>query len=239
MSDRRLSSHLNPAFGGLWSAGGVSEPTLFYRVARSVLKVGFSTFWRTRVFNRHFEPAEGGAVYISNHQSFMDPILMSMALHRPMDYMARDSLFRTPLFKRLITSVNAFPVRRGMADTAAIKEAARRLAAGRQVVVFPEGTRTGDGRIGAFLQGVALLARRAGAVTVPVLIDGAFECWPRTRMLPFPGEIVVQYGRPIPAEKARAMRARQFVSHVRDHLIAIQTDVRRRLGRPAIVYPDG
>ena len=198
--------------------------------------MNFATLWDTRVFNRRVEPAEGGAVYICNHQSFLDPILMSMALQRPMNYMARDTLFRRPICKRIIESVNAFPVRRGSADMGALKEAMRRVKAGGQVVVFPEGTRTHDGRIEPFLPGVALLVQRTRATTVPVVIDGAFECWPRGQKLPWPGPIVVQYGQPIPPAEARAMRARQLVARLREELIAIQADVRQRLGRPAIVY---
>jgi len=236
MTGRQCSSEPNPALRRWRFAEGVPGPSLWYRLWRRVLQVGFAAMWNTRVFNRRVEPAEGGAVYICNHQSFLDPILMSMALRRPMNYMARDSLFRRPTFKWMIESVNAFPVRRGVADTAALKEAMRRVKAGGQVVVFPEGTRTRDGGIGPFLPGVALLAQRTRATTVPVLIDGAFECWPRSRALPRPGKIIVQYGRPIPPAEARALRAKQLVARVRDELIAIQADVRRRLGRPAIRY---
>ena len=203
---------------------------------RRVFQVTMGAIWQVRVFNRHLEPARGGAVYISNHQSFLDPMLASMALRRPMNYMARDTLFRFPIFRQIIESLNAFPVRRGTADLTALKEALRRLKAGGQVVVFAEGTRTTDGRIGPMLPGVAMLAQRAAAWTVPVLIDGAFECWPRTAALPLPGSVVVQYGRPISQDQARAMEPGAFVESIRRQLIEIQTDVRRRVGRPALRY---
>jgi 1-acyl-sn-glycerol-3-phosphate acyltransferase len=195
-------------------------------------------FWKVRVFNRCVEPPEGGVVYICNHQSFLDPILMSMALRRPVNYMARDSLFKGP-FKYLIGALNAFPVRRGTADTGAIKEAMRRLKAGGQVVVFAEGTRTPDGTIRPFLPGVAILSQRSADWTVPVVIDGAYEAWPRTQALPSPGSIVVRYGRPISREEARKHTPQQLVDRVRDELIEIQADVRSRVGRPALSYNPG
>jgi 1-acyl-sn-glycerol-3-phosphate acyltransferase len=150
--------------------------------------------------------------------------------------MARDTLFRFPIFRQIIESLNAFPVRRGTADLTALKEAMRRLKAGGQVVVFAEGTRTTDGRIGPMLPGVAVLAQRAAEWTVPVLIDGAFEAWPRTSPLPMPGSVVVQYGEPIPQKVARKMSAEELVERVRRQLIDIQTDVRRRVGRPPLRY---
>jgi len=232
-----LPSYPNPLLRGWRFQGDPPEASLYYRATRAAAHVLFAPLWKIRAFNRHFEPARGGAVYICNHQSFLDPILMSLALRRPMNYMARDSLFRFPVFSGLIRSLNAFPVRRATADLAAMKEAMRRLKAGAQVVVFAEGTRTRDGRIGPLLPGVALLAQRAAQWTVPVVIDGAFEAWPRTQMLPLPGLITVCYGPPLSQEQAGAMSAQQLMHSVRATLIELQADLRRRVGRPALTYP--
>ena len=232
------ASYPNPILRGPGMPDGVTPPNLYYRFMRLCCHLSMSAFFKIRVFNRHYEPAKGGAVYISNHQSFLDPMLMSVALRRPMNYMARDSLFRTPGFRHLIASLNAFPVRRGTADTAAMKEAMRRMKAGGQVVVFAEGTRTKDGRVNEFLPGVALLSQRAAEWTVPVLIDGAYEAWPRENALPRPGNVVVQYGRPIHRDEARKMKAAEFVKSVRQTLIDIQTDVRQRVGRPPLEYKE-
>jgi 1-acyl-sn-glycerol-3-phosphate acyltransferase len=214
----------------------VPAPNLYYRFMRRFFQVTICPIWKVRVFNRHYEPAEGSAVYLCNHQSFLDPILMSFALQRPMNYMARDTLFRFTLFRRIIRSLNAFPVRRGTADLAALKEALRRLKRGQQVVVFPEGTRTRDGRIGGFLPGAGVLCQRAADWTVPVLIDGAFEAWPRTQLLPHAGSVVVQYAPAIPRAEAMKREPEEFVEKVRTIILEMQADVRRRVGRPALEY---
>jgi 1-acyl-sn-glycerol-3-phosphate acyltransferase len=233
----RLTSYPNPLLRDWVLSGGVvQQPNLWYRVMRRFFQVGMTAVWQIRVFNRHLEPAHGGAVYISNHQSFLDPMLSSLGLRRPMNYMARDTLFRFPIFRQIIESLNAFPVRRSTADLTALKEAVRRLKAGGQVVVLAEGTRTADGRIGPMLPGVAVLAQRAAQWTVPVLIDGAFEAWPRTSLLPMPGSVVIQYGKPISQAQARDMTPEALVESVRQRLIDIQTDVRRRVGRPPLRY---
>ncbi len=238
MSTRPINSYPNPALGGLRLPAGTVRARPFYWFSRKWLQALMTIAWNTRVFNRHYEPTSGGVVYICNHQSFVDPMLMAFGLRRPMNFMARDTLFRNPWFSKLIRSVGTFPVRRGAADTGALKEAMRLIKAGEQVVVFAEGTRTLDGRIRSFLPGVALLAQRARATTVPVVIDGAYECWPRTSKLPTRGEIIIQYGRPYSPDESRAMKAREFVDRVRADMIEIQTDIRRRLGRPTLIYDE-
>ena len=231
------TSYPNPKLRA-WDLGGQMEmPTLFYRFCRRMLRVTLSAAWRMRIFGRRHEPTEGGTVYISNHQSFLDPLLVGMGLNRPVHYMARDSLFHNPRFKRLIESVNAFPVRRGTADLRALKEAIRLLRRGGQVLIFAEGTRTPDGRIAPFLPGVAVLAQRAAKWTVPVVIDGAYEAWPRERALPSPGgHIVVQYAPAIPQAEARKQKAADFVAGVRQTLVDMQTDIRKTLGRTRLEY---
>lgn len=229
-----LPSYPNHALSGRRFAPGVPAPNLWYRLWRRIFQTAFIGLWRVRVFNRHYEPAEGSALFLCNHQSYLDPPLMGLALRRPMNYMARDSLFRPPVFRQLIVSWNAFPVRRASADTRALKEALRRLRRGGQVAMWPESTRTRDGRVGAFLPGAALLAQRAADWVVPVLIEGAFECWPRTRKLPRSGRIVVVYGRPLCRAEAVEMEPRELVRVVRDRIVALQSDIRRRLGRPPL-----
>jgi 1-acyl-sn-glycerol-3-phosphate acyltransferase len=237
MTDHR--SHPNPALNRWHLGPDIQQPSLYYRLMRLGCQFLCAGMWKTRVYNRHFEPASGGVVYVSNHQSFLDPILATYALRRPGNYMARDSLFRNPAFRRLIDSLNAFPIRRGKADMGALKEAMRRLKAGRTIVIFPEGTRTRDGSIGAFLPGVAMLSQRAAEWTVPVVIEGAHAAWPRHCALPSPGRIMVQYGQPIHRSQAKELGAQEFVDTVRERMLPIQRALRDRLNLPPLPAEGG
>jgi len=232
----KLPSHPNPALTGLWHRTDIQPLTGSYVFWRSLCHIGLPLMFKTRVFNRHYEPSSGGVVYICNHQSFIDPLLMAFGLRRPMNFMARESLFKCPGFRELIRSVNAFPIDRESGGLAGMKEAIRRLKQGGQVVVFAEGTRTKDGRIGPLMPGVALLAKRAAQWTVPVVIDGAFEAWPRTKPLPTFSSIIIQYDQPIPRSVAAKMKPQDFVDMVRARMISMQTEMRRRVGRAAISY---
>ena len=233
-----LSSYPNSHLRRMRKNAEVVQRSWLYRFAQIVLSVLMSLIWRVRVFNRRYEPTEGGVLYICNHQSFLDPILVAFALQRPMNFMARDTLFKNKYFAKVIDTFNAFPVKRGKGDIGAIKESLRRLKAGNQLIVFPEGTRTDDGQIQPFKPGPALLAQRGATWTVPVLIDGAELVWPKSQKVPTLGNIVVQYGEPIHQSVAKKLSADELTNLLRDRIIEIQHDVRRRAGKPTFDYTD-
>ena len=168
-----------------------------YRFGYVLCNLGYAGFFRGRVFGRRHVPLSGGVLLVCNHQSFLDPVLATLALPRECHYMARDSLFAIPRLRWLIETLNAFPVRRGTADVAAIKETLRRLKAGALITMFPEGTRTPDGSVQPMHSGAVLIARKAGVPIVPTAIMGAFEAWPRTARLPRPHPIIVAYDAPL------------------------------------------
>jgi 1-acyl-sn-glycerol-3-phosphate acyltransferase len=144
--------------------------------------------------------------------------------------MARRTLFRVAPFRWLITALNAFPVTRGGLDIAAMREAVRRLREGWCLVVFPEGTRTPDGRIAALRPGILMIAERADVPIVPAVIDGAFEAWPRGA-LPRPGKVTVSYGRAIsPQERGRLSRD-ELVARLQTEMLRLQAESQNRRRR--------
>ncbi len=232
-------SHPNPALTSWKLPGDVEQAGLYYRFMRRIAHLMAVTVWSGRAYNRHHEPATGGVLYMANHQSYYDPIMVCGPLQRPGHFMARDSLFRNKYFAKLIDSVHAFPVKRGEGDVGALKESIRRLKANKTLLVFPEGTRTTDGRIGKFLPGSAMLSMKAATWTVPVLIDGAFEAWPKGSVVPRLGSrVVVQYGKPIHRDEARKYSAVDFVELVRKQMIEMQTELHKHLGKPALHYDE-
>jgi 1-acyl-sn-glycerol-3-phosphate acyltransferase len=203
----------------------------FYRVCRYGAQMLFTGLFRGRVMHTRRVPRDGGVLLVSNHQSFLDPVLATLAIPRECHYMARDSLFEQPQFRWLIEALNAFPVKRGTADTRAIKETIRRLRAGGVVLTFPEATRTTDGSIGPMRAGVVLIARKTRVPVVPTLILGAYESWPRSAKLPHPRPVLIAYGHPIYPHEHPEWSDEQCVTRVRDELLAMQ---RRYAGHPAL-----
>ena len=138
-----------------------TEPTLFWRACRVPVRVGATLLFDLQAFGADRVPRQGGALMISNHQSYLDPPLLGVRLERPMAYLARAELFKFGPFAWLIRNLNAFPVRQGRGDVGAMKESIRLLQAGWLLNMFPEGSRTPDGRLHP-----ARLAARIGALAV-------------------------------------------------------------------------
>lgn len=191
----------------------------FYRFCQFGCRGIVTLLFNLRVYNKHHVPAEGPALLVSNHQSFLDPVLLGVGLSRELTYMARDTLFTHPHFSKLIESLNAFPVKRGHADISAIKETLRRLKQGACVTLFPEGTRTSDGSVGQFHAGVIMLAKKAHVPVVPAAIDGAFEAWPRTSPLPRHRHVRVSFAPAIPADRVSDMPADDLVYLLRTQIV--------------------
>ena len=115
-----------------------------------------------------------------------------------MAYMAKSELFKNPMFAKLIRRIECFSQSsRGAGDKGAIEETVKRLREGYLINIFPEGTRTLDGKIQPLQRGVALVVRRADIPIVPAVLEGSFRAWSKGRKLPRATYIRVAYGPPL------------------------------------------
>lgn len=138
----------------------------------------------------------GPVLLVANHSSFLDPALVGGVVPRPLSFMAKEELFRVPLFGPLIRRLNARPVRREGADASALRTSLRVLQDGGVLLVFPEGTRGPEGTLREPKAGVGMLAVLSGAAVVPVFIEGSGRAWPRGQRLPRPAKVTVTFGTP-------------------------------------------
>ena len=150
-----------------------------------------------RFVNPEHVPARGPVVLAPNHVTYLDPVLVSIPIHRPLHYMTLASFFDITGLGAVIRWARAFPVEEDEADPAAIRQAVRVLRRGEPLVIFPEGGRSPDGRLQPFRPGAFRLALAAGAPVVPVTIRGAIDVWPVHRRLPRPGRVTVTYHPPV------------------------------------------
>ena len=205
--------------------------------ARWICKVFCILFFRLRSYGLQNVPTKGAFVLVSNHQSFLDPIFCGIPLKAHLHFLARDTLFTNRFFGWLISSVNTIPLRQNEADLTAMRKVIAKLKEGCSVCLFPEGTRTSDGKITPFKPGISLLCRRGQAAIVPVLIDGAFECWPRHKKIFSPGKkISVCYGKAITVQQVKEMNDKQLADNLTQTLRRMQTDCQLKHGKKPYDY---
>lgn len=178
-----------------------------------------------KVYGKKNVPRTGGLLLVANHQSFLDPPAIGSSLPRECDYMARKTLFDNPLFGRLIRSVNTFPVEANASDLTTIRTLIDRLKNNRVIVIFPEGARSEDGQLQPFKSGFELIARRSGATTLPVAIEGSFAAWPRGGKISLRQKIRIKFGRPISPEQAKEMPKESYVQQVESQVRRLHSEL--------------
>lgn len=175
-----------------------------YEVCRNAATLTATLGLGYRAHHQERVPQHGPLLLVANHQSFIDPPLVGGCIRpRQLDFLARASLFKGPVFSRLLPALHCIPVDAEGGDTASMKETIRRLHEGRAVLIFPEGTRTTDGAIAPFKRGVALLLKRAACPVIPCAIEGAYDAWPRSSKSPrfWTCPVETAYGHPIPHDE--------------------------------------
>ena len=143
----------------------VFSPRWFMPTAIFAVRTYLKLFTGLKVHGLENVPHTGGVVIACNHVSSWDPPVVGVAINRKLEFMAKKELFEKPLLAAVLKGLRAFPVDRDRNDIGAIKEALRRLRAGRVIGIFIQGTRNqGDA---AALDGAAYLAQRSSSVVVP------------------------------------------------------------------------
>jgi 1-acyl-sn-glycerol-3-phosphate acyltransferase len=198
---------------------------VWYRLVQCLVAVLLSAFYGLRATGRKNVPESGPALLISNHLSYLDVFLLGILLPRPLNYVARSTLF-LPGLGALIRSVGGFPIQRDGLGASGMKETLRRLRNGGIVILFPEGTRSRDGDLGEIKAGIALLASRARVAVIPAAVAGTFESWSRAEPIPIPHPLRVHFGPPIPPEQIGALEPDAVVRLIRDRLLESQRAAR-------------
>ncbi len=203
------------------------------------------SFWLTaKIFFRftyrgeEFKSSDGGLLICCNHQSFFDPVLVGISYRQQLNFMARKTLFDSPIFGRIIRYLDAIPVDRDGMSLGGIKETLKRLKKGEGVVVFPEGTRSTDGQIGQLKPGFCALARRGRVPILPAAVDGGYDAWPRTRRFPRLTKVCTVFGPQISFEEIERMTDDELIDELRRRIVTCHQQARQIRGLPPWEEPE-
>lgn len=196
---------------------------LSYRLAWSFFRLAFAVYFRLRALHPERVPRQGACILAANHASYVDPPLVGVGVKRHVSMLARQSLFRFPVFGALLRSWGAVPVDPQGGSAAGLKGILDRLRDGRAVLIFPEGTRSADGSIAQARSGLGLTVLKSGAPVVPVRVWGSFKAYGRDKTIPRPCQVTVKYGMPLSfaalrqeaqgCSKARLKEIYDIISH--------------------------
>lgn len=190
-------------------------------------------FWSFRTAGSRHVPATGPVLILANHGSYIDPVLIGLAVRRRTWFMARKTLFRPAFFAWYLRSMNTLPVDQEGVAKEGLRLSVDLLQANQSLLIFPEGERTGTGEMIPFKPGIALILRKAPVPVVPLGIAGAFDAYPRGQLLPrlsplfWPptgAAIAVSMGEPIPPSAYQGMERERLLSFLFDK---VQEQVRR------------
>lgn len=167
--------------------------SLVYHASRMFL----NAFGRVEVSGLENLP-EGGFLIASNHVSFIDPPLIGSVIPREMFYFARKTLLDNAILKRVLPHCNVVPVDRdGGSDVGAFKKVFAVLKQGHALILFPEGTRSKDGKLGKAQGGAGLISCMARVPVVPARVFGTGDVLPRGSAFPQRADLGVTFGKPI------------------------------------------
>lgn len=202
---------------------------LWYRLTQLVLGSVTRIYFRVRRRGVDNMPATGPVVLLATHHSYLDPLLIGCFMPRPIGYLARDTLF-TGLLGPLIRSYDAIPIDREGGGLAGIRATLKRIKQGDAVLMFPEGTRSPDGKLQPLKPGFIALVRRGNASIVPLALAGTFESWPRGKKWPRPARVGIVCGTAIPPNEVAGLDDQALLALVADRLAACFAEARTLAG---------
>jgi 1-acyl-sn-glycerol-3-phosphate acyltransferase len=213
---------------GIWNFDrGAMQMNPVYFVGWCAYRAVFILYFRWRVYNAERVPLDGPVILASNHASYLDPPLVGAGLKRGINYLARENLFRFPVVGWVLHNWDVVPVDRDGGGAKGLRAILDRLLAGGAIILFPEGTRTSDGKLQPARSGIGLTVIKSTAPVVPVRVFGTFQAYSRHMKFPVPHHVAVKYGKPMRFEKLRAeaetcskQRLKEIYQQVADELMA-------------------
>lgn len=170
---------------------------MFYSFVCFLIGLFARTIFRIRIIGWENIPRTGGVIVAANHLSYLDIPFLGYSIGRGANFMGKKELFSIPVLGRLLLLLGAIPVDRGKLDRTALREAVKSLKSGKVLVIYPEGTRSIDGRLQPGKPGVGMIVKMSKALVIPAAIIDTDKAMPPGRFMIKPVRVTIKFGRPI------------------------------------------
>ena len=170
---------------------------IFYIIVIYFISIFARLVFRVRVSGVENIPTSGGVIVAANHVSFLDIPLLAYSLIRHANFIAKKELFTIPVLGTLLRLLGAIPIDREKIDRSAIREIMKKLNSGNVVVIYPEGTRSLNGKLQAGKPGVGFIVRMSGKKVVPAAIIGTDKAMPSGSWFLRPYPVTIRFGKPL------------------------------------------
>ncbi|MDR1978716.1 MAG: 1-acyl-sn-glycerol-3-phosphate acyltransferase [Synergistaceae bacterium] len=197
-------------------------------MVRIFFRIFFTLYNRLSIKWTERLPEGKNMIIASNHCSNLDPLVVGVAFPRRLRYFAKEELFRSFLFGKIIRTLGAVPVSRAdsASAAAALKGFLKFLEEGSDVLIFPEGSRSPDGSLQPLEGGVGLIAAHSKAAILPVFVKGTYDAMPPGAAAVKPSKITVTFGKPIAFDpesyKGKGVREK-IMAELTDSLRALES----------------
>lgn len=208
-------------------------------LARAVVRPTLQAWLRLKVMDEHHVPATGAVLIASTHASHADSMALGAALHRPVYFLGDERLEHWPVLGPMLPKLGMVGVRRGHADTGALDKIRALLDRGEAVVVYPEGSRSRDGRVYRPRSGVSRLAAELQVPVVPAAVMGSYDVWPTGhKPKPFGGPVRISFGERLAPPVDTPASRRRFNAHLHE-ILADLAEAEAAMAFAPVGGPDG
>jgi len=176
-----------------------------YHISRNFFEGILKNFFGFKITGSENLPERGPFIVASNHVSYADPVVVGVACYTvPIIFMAKKELFQSPILGSWVKAVGCIPIERDSKSFTPLKRAIGKLREGKAVGIFPEGTRSRDGKMQKSQPGIGFLAAKCGVPIIPIYVSGTEKAMPRGQKFAVPCKIKARIGAPIYANECFA-----------------------------------
>jgi 1-acyl-sn-glycerol-3-phosphate acyltransferase len=199
---------------------------MVYKFIKFISTIIFNLFWSVRVEGEDISKYQNSFVLVANHVSYLDPIVLGIVVKRRINFITKKEVYDNPFFNCILKRIGAIPVDKNSINSASIKKSLALLKDNHILGIFPEGTRSSDGKLLELNKGMIKIALQADVPIIPVGLSGTFEIYPPGAKFPslFKNQVIcINFGKPYFLDRNKSKDS----EYIKESLLIIEDEIKR------------